>query len=71
MGLLEWARLVPVEHIKGVLRVSEGTLRINRQGNDLYTETSPPPRDSRIELIHPQAADWNHFQSILLKLHLS
>lgn len=71
LGLLEWARLAPVERIKGVLRVSEGTLRINRQGNDLHTETLPqPPRDSRIELIHPQAADWNRFQSTLLKLRL-
>lgn len=72
LGLLEWARLAPVERIKGVLRVSEGTLRINRQGNDLHTETLPqPPVDSRIELIDPQAADWNRFQSTLLKLRLS
>lgn len=72
LGLLEWVRLAPVERIKGVLRVSEGTLRVNRQGHYLHTETLPqPPADSRIELIHPQAADWNHLQSGLLKLRLN
>lgn len=63
--------LAPVERMKGVLRIHEGTLRINRQGHYLHTETLPqPPADSRIELIHPQTADWNHFQSELLKIHL-
>lgn len=72
IGLLEWARLAPVERVKGVLRIPEGLVRINRQGNDLHIETqSSPPPDSRIELIHSEKPDWNALQSSLLSLRLS
>ena len=72
IGLLEWARLAPVERVKGVLRIPEGLVRINRQGNDLHIETqSSPPPDSRIELIHSDNPDWNVLQSGLLSLRLS
>ncbi|AOV96487.1 hypothetical protein A9798_05675 [Edwardsiella hoshinae] len=69
VGLLEWVRLTPLRRIKGVLRVAEGTLRVNRQGEDFHIETSPVvPPDSRIEVIHDAEADWNSLQSALLKL---
>ncbi len=72
VGILEWARLAPVDRVKGVLRIAEGLVRINRQGNDLHIETqSTPPPDSRIELIHSDEPDWNVLQSSLLSLRLS
>ena len=71
-ALLAWARLAPVERIKGVLRTPDGSLRLNGQGGDLQVETSTAvASDSRIELIHSQPADWNRLQSQLLKLRLN
>lgn len=32
IGLLEWVRLAPVGRVKGVMRIAEGAVRINRQG---------------------------------------
>ena len=71
IGLLEWARLAPVTRVKGVLRIAEGLVSINRQGQDLQIETraSAPP-DSRIELIHENDVEWNNLQTSLLKLRL-
>jgi G3E family GTPase len=72
VGLLEWSRLVPVGRVKGVMRIAEGLVRINRQQLDLHIETqnvSPP--DSRIELIANTQVDWNALQTSLLKLRLS
>jgi G3E family GTPase len=72
IGLLEWARLAPVGRVKGVMRIAEGLVRINRQQLDLRIETqnvSPP--DSRIELIADTQVDWNALQTSLLKLRLS
>ena len=72
IGLLEWARLAPVSRVKGVMRIAEGLVRINRQGQDLHIETqSAPPPDSRIELINDGDVDWNALQSTLLKLRLA
>jgi len=72
IGLLEWARLAPVSRVKGVMRIPEGLLRVNRQGQDLHIETqNVAPPDSRIELITDSEADWNTLQSALLKLRLS
>lgn len=72
IGLLEWARLAPVSRVKGVMRIAEGLVRINRQGADLHIETqSVAPPDSRIELIHDADTDWNALQSTLLKLRLT
>jgi G3E family GTPase len=72
IGLLEWARLAPVSRVKGVLRIAEGLVRINRQGDDLRIETQAvAPPDSRIELIHDNECDWNALQGSLLKLRLS
>ncbi|MGY5956214.1 GTP-binding protein [Kosakonia sp. BK9b] len=72
VGLLEWARLAPVERVKGVMRIPEGLLRVNRQGQDFHIETqNVAPPDSRIELITASEADWNALQSTLLKLRLS
>lgn len=71
IGMLEWMRLAPVERVKGVVRINEGSLAVNRQGSDLHIETLPaPPPDSRIELIHPQVVDWNALQQSLLKIRL-
>jgi len=71
IGVLEWARLAPVTRVKGVLRIAEGLLSINRQGQDLQIETRPAaPPDSRIELIHENDIEWNNFQASLLKLRL-
>ncbi|WP_336281264.1 GTP-binding protein [Cronobacter dublinensis] len=71
IGILEWARLAPAERVKGVLRIREGLVRINRQGQDFHIETqSAPPPDSRIELITASDTDWNALQSALLKLRL-
>jgi G3E family GTPase len=36
IGLLEWARLAPVGRVKGVMRIAEGLVRINRQGGSAY-----------------------------------
>lgn len=70
--LLEWARHSPVSRVKGVLRIAEGAVYINRQGDDLRIETQPaPPPDSRIELIHDAETDWNPLQHELLKIRLS
>jgi len=70
--LLEWARLAPVERVKGVLRIAEGALMVNRQGDDLFIETrQAPPPDSRIELINPSAAEWNELQTSLLRARLN
>ncbi|GKJ78200.1 GTP-binding protein [Klebsiella variicola] len=72
IGLLEWARLAPVARVKGVMRIAEGAVRINRQGEDWHIETlSVPPPDSRIELISANEADWNALQTSLLRLRLS
>lgn len=72
IGLLEWARLAPVDRVKGVMRIPEGLVRINRQGIDLHIETqNVAPPDSRIELIHNADVDWNGLQSSLLKIRLS
>jgi G3E family GTPase len=71
-GILDWARMAPVDRVKGILRIKEGTLLINRQGNDLHIETKPvAPLDSRIELITRDVAQWNELQSLLLKVRLS
>ncbi|CAI0718756.1 Uncharacterized GTP-binding protein YjiA [Serratia rubidaea] len=71
IGMMEWIRLAPVDRAKGVVRIAEGTLVINRQGQDLSIETRPaPPLDSRIELIHSADADWNALQSALFKIRL-
>ncbi len=72
IGLLEWVRLAPVGRVKGVMRIAEGAVRINRQGEDLHIETlSVAPPDSRIELISANEADWNALQTSLLRLRLS
>jgi len=72
IGLLEWARLAPVSRVKGVMRISEGLVSINRQGADFHIETrANEPPDSRIELINDSQVDWNTLQSTLLKLRLS
>ncbi|PUG85520.1 CobW family GTP-binding protein [Klebsiella pneumoniae] len=72
IGLLEWARLAPVGRVKGVMRIAEGAVLINRQGEDLHIETlSVAPPDSRIELISANEADWNALQTSLLRLRLS
>ncbi|AEX51283.1 CobW family GTP-binding protein [Rahnella aquatilis] len=71
-GILDWARAVPVDRVKGIMRIKEGTLLINRQGNDLHIETKPvAPLDSRIELITQNEVQWNTIQSSLLKFRLS
>ncbi|AJJ63076.1 CobW family GTP-binding protein [Yersinia aldovae] len=70
--LLEWVRLNPAERVKGVMRITEGTLVINRQGADLKIETrQTPPLDSRIELISATEIDWNTLQHKLLNIRLS
>jgi G3E family GTPase len=72
IGLLEWARLAPVSRVKGVMRIAEGLVRINRQGMDLHIETqNVAPPDSRIELINDGDIDWNVLQTSLLKLRVS
>ena len=72
VGILEWARLAPVGRVKGVMRIAEGLVRINRQGDDFHIETqSVAPPDSRIELIAEGDVDWNALQSALLKLRLA
>ncbi|UQY42936.1 GTP-binding protein [Erwinia sp. PK3-005] len=72
IGILEWARLAPVSRVKGVVRIAEGAVSINRQGADFHIETrQTPPPDSRIEIIHDSEADWNQLQRELLKLRLS
>lgn len=54
------------------MRIPEGLVRINRQGEDLHIETqNVAPPDSRIELISASEADWNGLQSALLKLRLT
>lgn len=71
VALLDWARLAPVDRVKGVMRIKEGTLLVNRQGQDLRIETRPvAPLDSRIELITRDEAQWNALQSSLLKIRL-
>ncbi|MCL2899869.1 CobW family GTP-binding protein [Brenneria tiliae] len=71
-ALLDWARLSPVSRVKGVMRIREGTLVVNRQGNDLHIETRPAaPVDSRIELINETPAQWNNLQAGLLKARLT
>jgi len=72
IGILEWARLAPVERVKGIMRTPDGLVRINRQGEDFFIETqNVAPPDSRIELISAVNTDWNALQSSLLKLRLS
>jgi G3E family GTPase len=72
IAALEWARLAPVDRVKGVLRTADGLVNINRQGEDLFIETRPTtPPDSRIELIHHQPVDWNLLQTALLKIRLN
>ncbi len=71
-GVLDWARQAPVDRVKAVVRIREGTLRVNRQGNDLHIDTlGAAPVDSRIELISRNPCDWNALQAILLKVRLS
>ncbi|ATY90530.1 conserved hypothetical protein [Pectobacterium atrosepticum SCRI1043] len=69
--LLDWVRLSPVSRVKGVMRIKEGTLVVNRQGLDLHIETrSAAPIDSRIEVINETPAEWNTLQASLLKARL-
>ena len=71
-ALLDWARLAPVDRIKGVLRTPDGSLRINGQKGAIDVETlAEVAPDSRIELIHSQPVDWNRLQSQLLRLRLN
>lgn len=71
-GILEWARLAPVERVKGIFRIQEGLVRINRQGLDLHIETQAvAPPDSRVEMITAQETDWNALQTSLLRLRLT
>lgn len=71
-GFLDWARLAPVDRVKAVIRIKEGTLRVNRQGDDLHIETLPSaPVDSRLELISCSNSDWNALQAQLLKIRLT
>jgi len=50
IGILEWARLAPVDRVKGIMRTPDGLVRINRQGSDFFIETqNVAPPDSRIE----------------------
>ncbi|TQI81309.1 G3E family GTPase [Serratia fonticola] len=71
IGMMEWIRLAPVDRAKAVVRIAEGSLLINRQGQDLNIETRPvPPLDSRIELIHSGEANWNSLQAALFKIRL-
>ncbi|EHD21994.1 MULTISPECIES: CobW family GTP-binding protein [Brenneria] len=71
-ALLDWVRLSPVSRVKGVMRIREGTLVVNRQGYDLHIETRPAaPVDSRIELINETPAQWNNLQAGLLKARLT
>ena len=70
--ILEWARLAPVDRVKGIMRTPDGLVRINRQGDDFFIETqNVAPPDSRIELISAVNADWNALQSSLLRIRLS
>jgi hypothetical protein len=53
------------------MRIKEGLVRINRQGDDWHIETqNVAPPDSRIELISDTETDWNALQGALLKLRL-
>ncbi len=53
------------------MRIAEGLVRINRQGQDFHIETqNVAPPDSRIEIITDAEADWNSLQASLLKLRL-
>ncbi|WP_159564721.1 CobW family GTP-binding protein [Budvicia diplopodorum] len=71
-ALLDWVRLSPVERVKGIMRIPEGTMVFNRQGLDLKIETQPvAPVDSRVELIHSAEAPWNHLQLELLKARIN
>lgn len=71
-GFLDWVRQAEAERVKGVVRIKEGILKVNRQGNDLHIETlKGAPLDSRIEIISHQKCDWNALQSILLKIRLT
>ncbi|KFX07023.1 hypothetical protein KP22_02740 [Pectobacterium betavasculorum] len=71
-ALLDWVRLSPVSRVKGVMRIKEGTLVVNRQGYDLNIETrSTTPIDSRIEVINETPAEWNTLQTALLKARLT
>ncbi|ACX87699.1 cobalamin synthesis protein P47K [Pectobacterium parmentieri WPP163] len=71
-ALLDWVRLSPVSRVKGVMRIKEGTLVVNRQGHDLHIETrSAAPIDSRIEIINETPAEWNTLQTSLLKARLA
>ncbi|WES87841.1 CobW family GTP-binding protein [Dickeya fangzhongdai] len=70
-SLLDWVRLAPVSRVKGVMRIPEGTLVVNRQGFDLRIETqSAAPPDSRIEIINESEAEWNTLQKQLLNSRL-
>ncbi|MBP1016635.1 GTP-binding protein [Serratia fonticola] len=72
VGMMEWIRLAPVDRAKAVVRIAEGSLLINRQGQDLSIETRPTaPLDSRIELIHSDEANWNALQAALFNIRLS
>jgi len=72
VALLDWVRLAPVDRVKGIMRIKEGTLMVNRQGLDLHIETRPAaPLDSRIELITRNEVQWNELQSSLLRIRLS
>ncbi|WP_253383522.1 CobW family GTP-binding protein [unidentified bacterial endosymbiont] len=72
IGVLEWARLAPVDRVKGIMRTPDGLVRINRQGSDFFIETqNVAPPDSRIELISAVNADWNTLQTSLFKIRLS
>lgn len=70
-ALLDWVRLAPVERVKGVMRIVEGTIVFNRQGFDLKIETQAvAPVDSRVELINSGDTPWNELQSALLKARI-
>ncbi len=53
IALLEWARLAPVARVKGVLRIAEGAVRINRRARICISRPLASPRPIAASSLSP------------------
>ncbi|MYM62960.1 GTP-binding protein [Pseudomaricurvus sp. HS19] len=64
-ALLAFLRNVPVPRVKGVLRCDGGWFLFNRMRTTVSVEPTAEARESRLEMIHTEAMDWQPLEAQL------
>lgn len=67
-GLLQWLETLEIPRIKGVVRTGERWLLVNRMHTTVSIEEVSDAADSRLEMIHTKAADWDRIEQGLISL---